>query len=187
MPGTTTNFALPYPSGTDAPCEFAEQWCDFTDAVNAVISGFEDGADRAIPVVPAALARMSVTRSVINLNPVPFDEIVMDTAGMTDLDADPYTITVRQTGRYTVGGFVEKASGGFVDSQLGLFIDPTSVVWVILDRGPGPSYWLPAYTPSVTLTAGTAVQLRFNTGSATAQTVFTAWLSVIWHADTEVP
>lgn len=187
MPDFTPNFDLPYPSPTDRPCDFATQWCEFTGAVNSVLDVFTAGADRAEPVIPAALARMSVGRNVINLNPIPFDEIVMDTAGMTDLDADPYTITVQQTGRYTVAGFVEKASSGVVDSQLGLFIDPTSIVWVIIDRGVGPSYWLPAYTPSYPLNAGETVQLRYNSGTATSQMVFTAWLAVIWHADTEVP
>lgn len=187
MPNNTVNFALPYPAPTDEPCDFAEQWCDFTEAINDILATFQEGTDRAIPVVPAALVRVTEARSIINGSNIPFDEVVMDTAGMTDLDADPYTITVPRTGRYTVGAFVEKASSGVVNSDFTVFIDGTSVGWGILDRGAFTNYWCPAYSPSDPLAAGTQVKLRFNTAVAAAQTVFTAWLSVIWHADTEVP
>lgn len=189
MPNNTVNFNLPYPAGSDAPCDFDEQWCDFAHAVNGVIATFQAGVDRANPVIPAALLRTVTNHTVINGNKVPFDEVIMDTAGMTDLDADPYQITITRTGRYSVAAFVDKATSAIVNSELTLFIQggTSDIVANVLDRGAGVNYWVPAYGPVVSLAAGDKISIFFNVGTLAAQTVNMAWLSVAWHSDTEVP
>lgn len=194
MPSNTPNFNLPYPNGSDDPCLFAQQWCDFTESINGVLALFQAGINRANPVVPAAMLRISTPRNIINLNLINFDEVVFDTAGMTDLDADPYRIYIRRPGRYIFNGFVDKDTSGVVDSQFSITaqhelpapggqLDATSV---ILDRGAN-DYLNTAYSPSQPLVAGDRVSMFYNTGTATAQEVNTAWMSVIWVADTEVP
>lgn len=192
MPNTTINFSLPYPSPDDDPCLFAEQWCDFTDSIDSIIGTFQAGADRAIPVIPAAMLRRTTSINVINGNIIPFTDVVIDTANMTDLDADPYRITIPRTGRYTVGAFMEKVSSGTVNSQITLFIrgelpSNLDITTSTLDRGAAVTYFVPAYGPVTTLQQGDRLGIFFTTGVATSQQVNAAWLSVIWHSDTEVP
>lgn len=195
MPSNTPNFNLPYPNGSDDPCLFAQQWCDFTGAINDVLALFQTGINRANPVVPGAMLRISTPKNIINNNLIPFDEVVFDTAGMTDLDADPYHIYIRRPGRYIFNGFIDKDTSGVVNSQLSLSgqhelpapggqFDVTSA---ILDRGAGNDYLVTGYSPSQPLVAGDRISMFYNTGTLTAQEVNTAWMSVIWVADTEVP
>jgi hypothetical protein len=185
MPDMTANFSLPYPAPSDDPCLFAEQWCDFTDAIDAVIANFTLGADRAVPLIPAAMLRATITRAILPGNPIPFDEVVFDTAGMTDLDADPYHIFIRQPGRYTTAAFFSKVSSGAVNSVTTLQME--NIQGHILDRGAGPAYYLPLYSPSQNfLTVGTEVSIEYFSGSNSPQDIDSAWMSVFWHADTEV-
>ena len=195
MPDFTVNFALPYPSASDDPCDFPEQWCDFTSAINDVMAVFQAGIDRAIPVIPAALVRSTFVKSVINGQNIPFDEVALDTAGMTDLDADPYSITITRPGRYSFGAYLEKPSSGVVNSQLSLFLNSTQsvpgnqslgAVWTVLDRAGGLTYSIPAYQSVCAFPAGAKLSVFFNTGLATAQNVDVAWMGVFWHSDTEV-
>lgn len=184
MPDSTTNFSLPYPNGSDAPCDFAEQWCDFTEAIDTVLANFTLGADRAVPLIPAAMLRATVPRSILPGNPIPFDEVVFDTAGMTDLDADPYHIIIRQPGRYTTAAFMDKVTSGAVNSLTILQME--LIDGYILDRGAGPAYYVPLYSPSQNFTiVGTEISLEYFAASA-AQTVNSAWMAVFWHADAEV-
>lgn len=37
----TANFALPYPGALDEPCDFAQDWCAFTDATSTVLAGLQ--------------------------------------------------------------------------------------------------------------------------------------------------
>lgn len=193
MPSNTVNFSLPYPNGSDAPCDFAQQWCDFTDAINNVMAFFQAGIDRAIPVIPAALLRTSISRSIPDRNPIPFDEVVLDTAGMTDLDADPYRITIPRTGRYTVSAFISKQTNGVLTpSEIGLRAENEltldfHVNASILDLGVAVTYYVPASTPALSLVSGDRVQIAVNSGTFVSQTIDSAWLAVIWHSDTEVP
>lgn len=186
MTGHTSNFNLPYPDGSDRPCDFAPQWCDFTDAVTAVLDRFQTGINHANPRVPAALLRMTTPHSVINGQNIPFDEVVLDTAAMTDLDADPYHVTITHPGRYTVAAYIEKGSAGIPNSQQALFAG--NVVWSVLDRGIGVTYSIPAYDALDTFAAGTQISAFFNAaGVAGAHTVDVAWLAVFWHSNTEAP
>jgi|SRR5688572_10194652 len=195
MPSNTVNFNLPYPNTFDAPCDFAEQWCDFTEAIDGVLGTFQAGIDRAIPVVPAALVRTQLTHNIANGQLIPFNETILDTAAMTDLDADPYTITITRPGRYTVAGYLEKGTSGVVNSQFSLFINADQSpppgheslqgVWSILDRGGSFTYSLPTYSGVSSLVAGTKLSLFFNTGAVGLNTIGGAWLCAFWHSDNE--
>lgn len=195
MPANTVNFNLPYPTGTDAPCDFAEQWCDFTDAIEAVLGTFQAGIDRAIPVVPAVLVRTLLTHNIANGQKIPFNEVVLDTAAMSDLDADPYSITIQRPGRYTLAAYLEKGTSTVANSQLTLFIDanmaplggndPINGSWTILDRGVALTYSLPAYSAVSSLQAGTKISTFFNAALPGLNTITMAWLCAFWHSDNE--
>lgn len=189
MPNSTTLFALPYPSNTDAPCDFDEQWCDFTEALDDVFDTFQSAIDRTIPVIPMAIMQMTSSHSVVNFNDMPFDTVLVDTAGMTDVDVDPFHITVRRPGRYTVAAFVGKPTAGapIVPAETSIFSAPRfNAQAEVVDRGAGVLYYLNAYWAVETYAAGEQISLSFSSGTQQAFTIDIAWLAVIWHSDTEV-
>ncbi len=87
MPNFTPNFNLPYPAPTDAPCDFDEQWCDFTDAVTSVLDGFQATVDRTYPVIPVAASGIKgfegalTSTPVQQSSPIPMQQALVDTAG----------------------------------------------------------------------------------------------------------
>lgn len=100
MPNLTTSFSLPYPAPSDQPCDFAEQWCDFTAALEAVFTRFQATVDRTVPVIPIALLTLSEPATV--LGGIPFDTVVVDTAGWVDPDVDMTMISPDVAGVLTV-------------------------------------------------------------------------------------
>lgn len=189
MPSTTPNFALPYPSPSDEPCDFAEQWCDFTAAIDGIFGTFEAGIARTVPTVPLAILRCTVQQPVPNLQLIPFDTVSADTASMTDINADPYNITATRFGRYTVSGGLELGSSGIVNNQTAMIIqNPDFTITAdALDRGNAFIYRTNGFMPTITLNPGEKVGMTFNVGGEMNVTVFAAWLAVYWHADREVP
>lgn len=191
MVSLTPNFSLPYPSASDEPCDFAEQWCDFTEAVDDVFDTFQEAVDRTVPTIPMAAIRLTVPYQAVNLAPVRFDTVLIDTAGMTDLDVDPFRITITRRGRYTVTGFINKLTAGVpLNSQISLLVYSQSGFNILagtIDRGGGFPYRINSYVPVALLEVGEQIELSFNTGTSGTSQVDSASLSVAWHSDTEVP
>lgn len=195
MPNTTPNFALPYPAATDEPCDFAEQWCDFTAAIDDVFATFQAGIDRTIPTIPIAMLQQTVTRSILNFSPLLFDTVVIDTAGMTDLDSDLSRITIPRNGVYSLNAGMVFASPGVVNGPIfmafnqdifpgGLAVNVSSEA---LDRGPGLDYRLTANGPARFIEQGVKLGIYFDFGVATLYPIVSSWMSVSWHADSMVP
>jgi hypothetical protein len=88
MPSNTTNFALPYPNGSDSPCDFAQQWCDFTEAIQGVLDGFQDTLDRTVPVIPIAVLAVTENVTISNFDNIVYDTVMIDSAGWTAVDVD---------------------------------------------------------------------------------------------------
>lgn len=189
MPNTTPNFALPYPSSTDSPCEFDEQWCDFTEAIDNVFVNFESAITRTVPAVPVAILRQTIPGSFFNFNAIRFDTVLVDTAQMTDMDADPFAITIQRPGRYTVAAGMEKITSGIsLPRFTSLFAEPSfNAQSQLLDRGAGVSYFLNAYFAVETYAAGDKIRLSFSIGTQVFVPIVSSWLAVVWHSDTEVP
>jgi hypothetical protein len=191
MPNNTVNFNLPYPASTDEPCDFAQQWCDFTTALDLVFDDFQAAIDRTIPVVPVAILKLTETTNVLNFSPIPFDTVVVDTAGMTDMDVDRFTITIQRPGRYTVaGGIIKPTAGAPVPNQTSIFVEPEFDAQSIVHDfggGGGVLYHLAAYWAVGTYQVGDKVRLSFSVGSQNLFAISTAWLCAAWHSDTEVP
>jgi hypothetical protein len=189
MPSNTVNFNLPYPNGTDPPCDFAEQWCDFTEAIDGVFANFQAAIDRTIPVVPLAIIHKTASSTVFNFAAIAFDTVTADTAFMTDIDADPFHITVRRPGRYTVGVGISKPTTAFSLPRFTSIFATTkfNAQSQLLDRGAGLEYFLDGYFTVETYAAGDQIGLSFSVGSQALWTIDEAWLAVMWHSDTEVP
>lgn len=100
MPVLTPSFSLPVPGPLDAPCDFPQQWCDFTNSVQGVLDGFESIANRTNPAVP--LAKMQLTRTVTlaETSTVPFDALTLNNANMVDFDASTTAIVINRPGRF---------------------------------------------------------------------------------------
>lgn len=187
MPDSTPIFDLPYPTGSDAPCDFDEQWCDFTEAIAEVFSTFDEGLDRTNPIIPMAMVRQTGPVVVSNLVQVPFDTVVVDTAGMTDIDADPFSIRTTRTGRYTVAAYLNLNDPNIsLNAEISLLVNGSSYAFAQTIYRGVIQYRMSAYNAVETISAGTNVQILFNTGAAGSYTVNNAWWAVAWHADTEV-
>lgn len=181
--------AIPTPIGTDPPCEFAEDWCNTAAAINVQIAAYQQTLARVYPAIPVALLRLTETVTIGSLTPFPFTEVVFDTFGMTDLDADPTAINIKRSGRYTIRGWLRTNSTGVVntiiDARISTNIPPAVARdGIVLDRatvalGNG------TFDTVSTLIAGTTMQLLQATGGAL--TVTFASLCVAWHSDQERP
>lgn len=101
MVAFTTNFDLPFPDGSDAPCDFAEQWCDFTEAIDAVFAQFQTTLDRTVPMIPIALLHVSEPVLIGTFNNIPYDTVVIDSAGWTAVDIDNTMISPDMAGVMT--------------------------------------------------------------------------------------
>lgn len=186
----TPLMGLPYPGPDDAPCDFDDDWCAFTGALDGVFDKWEAGLDRAYPAIAGAKLLLTEITSIGNFNPIPFTEVDFDTAGMTNLDADPFGITVQRAGRYTIAAFLEEdlASGG-AGAQEVLFIQwPSfnSESNEVLVLGAG-TYRENTYWPVVDLLEGARVTLTSFLSAQPTRTARQAWLSVMWHSDVRRP
>jgi hypothetical protein len=187
----TASMGFPYPASTDAPCDFDEQWCEFTGAIDGVFDKWESGLNRAYPAIPAALLRQTELTTIINFNPIPFSEVVLDTAGMTNLDADPYGIVIPRAGRYSIFAAIEEndTSGG-AGAQSSLLVSSTdfniSESNILLVLGAG-LYRNNVSAPVLTMTEGMRITLTvFLSGQAT-RTAPEISLGVYWHSDVVRP
>ena len=186
---STALMALPFPGPADAPCDFDDQWCEFTGAIDDVFDRWEAGLNRAYPAVPAAKMRQTEPTTIFNSTQIVFSEVTLDTAGMTNMDADPYTITVPRTGRYTLSAFIEEndASGGAGAQSvltIAAFVASESNTILILGAG---TYRNSVYWPVVSLPAGARVQLQPFLSGQTQRTIVEASLAVVWHSDVMRP
>lgn len=96
----TPNFSLPVPGPLDDPCDFAQQWCDFTDATQGVLDRFEAVANRTNPNIPIAKMELRNTVHLTTDSHIPFDTLTLNNAGMVDFDASNTTINIKRPGRF---------------------------------------------------------------------------------------
>jgi hypothetical protein len=194
MAGSTVNYALPYPDGDDDPCDFATQWCSFTDAVNEILDGFQATIDRTVPVIPAAQMRVTVSRAYNTVTErfIQFDAVSFDTAGWTDFDANPRAIS---TDRAAVFGLhasdITDPDGVNSIWTIEFYeIDTTGATTAaedqsVLDRGVAGQRVGNEVTDLVVrnLPIDTYVEVRNN--SVTTFTLTNGYMSIWWHADEE--
>lgn len=100
MPVLTPNYSLPVPGPLDEPCDFPEQWCGFTDAVQTVLDGFEAVANRTNPWVPLAKMELRNTVTLPANSAIPFDTLTLNNASMVDFDTNRTSIIIKRPGRF---------------------------------------------------------------------------------------
>lgn len=96
----TPNFSLPVPGPLDDPCNFAQQWCDFTDATQGILDRFEAVANRTNPNIPIAKMELRNTVHLTTDSHIPFDTLTLNNANMVDFDTSNTTIQIKRPGRF---------------------------------------------------------------------------------------
>ncbi len=186
MTSFTPSFGLPYPSALDEPCDFAQQWCQFTAAVNAVATRYETTVNRTVPVIP--MARMTLTVPVVILNGglVPFDSVSVNTAGWVDFDASNTDVSPDRAGFFVLNANV-------------LFQTTTSLGTILSMQIPAVSNFqdnqIDRNTSSVGLsctqirqyTTPFPINVQVSRSTPGNLQINAASLSVWWHADTATP
>lgn len=196
MPNQTANFALPYPNGSDDPCDFAQQWCDFTTAVNAVLNGFQETIDRTVPVIPTAQLRATTAHSYNRTQTtlVDFDAVAFDTAAWIDFDANSKAITIDRGGPMDYwGAVIVDPDGvnsiwhiGFTEVLLANGLDTLVAQQGVLDRGVGGTRVGNMLSDLETHLLPFHLYLDFF-GDAVTHNITNAYLTAWWHADTVRP
>lgn len=130
MTAFTPNFNLPYPDGSDAPCDFAEQWCDFTEALDAVFDGFEVTISRTVPMIPMAVMRVTEQIIAPSAYNIPYDTVVIDTAGWTAVDIDSTLISPDMTGVLTYHASVLHAQAAAPGAAM---LDPIDTTGILIE------------------------------------------------------
>jgi hypothetical protein len=112
MPTCTPVYLLPYPIGSDPPCDVGGTLCAFATAVEAELDRLDAVVDRVVDSVPMAQVRQTITRTYA-ANPgggtpaaIQFDTVDVDTADMVDLAANPFLVQLPRFGRYHVYGHI---------------------------------------------------------------------------------
>jgi hypothetical protein len=186
LTATTTNFGLPYPTALDEPCDFAVQWCAFTDAVQTVIDGFQDVVDRTNPVIPIARLEVTTPVTIVAGSEIPFDSVTSDTASWVDFDADPRGVTINRAGRIVMVGSATCTSTGVNNNYLRLFISGDQDV--VLDRTNYPTVGLnTAQTNVITTSVRRSLKVTRDDSTTANITVERATFSVFWFADRATP
>lgn len=186
MTAFTPNFSLPYPTALDAPCDFAEQWCEFTDAVNAVTTRFQTTVDRTVPTIPMARMTLTTPITIVNGGTIPFDSVSVNTAGWIDFDASNTDIVPDRAGYFVMTAQALFQTTGVLGNVFSLqFNNFTTQQDNQIDRATS-SVGL-NLTSMRLVTTPFAFNVRVQRTIAGNLTINAASFSLWWHADTATP
>lgn len=183
----TPNFALPYPDALDAPCDFAEDWCAFTSAVNAVATRFEATVNRTVPTIPMARMELVTPVTLLDGSLIPFNSVSVNTAGWVDFDASATDIVTDRAGYFVCVADANISSTGVLGQQIAISINsgvPGGDGQT--DRAVTAMGFCCAHIIA-NLTTPLAHNVRVTRNSVGSLTVLSASFSVWWHADTATP
>lgn len=130
MTSSTTNFSLPFPDGGDRPCDFAQQWCDFTDALDVVLDRFQATLDRVMPMIPIASLKVSEPTVFTSFGLISYDAVVIDSAGWTTVDLDSTQISPDMAAVMTFSSNVVLTQ---VQAPGAFFLDPVDTTGVVVE------------------------------------------------------
>lgn len=105
MSTCTPIYGLPYPTGSDRPCDAPTTMCSFASAVETQLDTLDAIVDRTIDSVPMGIVTLTITANISSLGgntQLSWDTVNVDTANMVDLTNNPYAITLPRYGRYWV-------------------------------------------------------------------------------------
>jgi len=194
MTSHTANFALPFPDGSDRPCDFAQQWCAFTEAVDAVFDRFQVTLDRTVPLVPIASLKISQPTVFTSGTFMPYDAVVIDSAGWTRVDLDATKISPDMAAVMTFSSNAvlapAQAIGSFLldpDDTTGVAVEPFLPYAENMDRNQvsvgipledallfSPGHWIPGIS---------GLRNNISVSTVPTLTVQNALFTIYWHAD----
>src|SRR5688572_19508757 len=188
---TTANFALPYPGALDEPCDFAQDWCAFTDAAGLVLDDFQALADRVYPVQPVAKMEITTSTIIARGSVVPFDSVVINNADYIDFDASNSTITVKRAGRFIAIFNAFVGTTGVANSRYLVdfgFVPTSEDISEELDLATSAlTVNATAIYNSVLAPFDIYVVLDSSATAVATLQIARAALSVFWHADRAAP
>lgn len=189
MPDHTANYALPYPSSVDRPCDFAQQWCDFTDAVEGVLAQVQESVDRIYPLIRISILRLSEATSFPGGSgtPIVYDTVDIDTPGWVDTVGMDKIIP--DIGGYvtllTHVNFAPKTVGQYrvdIDSSDFVTVNNVNIFNTTIINGTYTS-WESYSMSAFDYTNGFFDTEIDDTSADTAMSVNWANLAVFWHSD----
>lgn len=191
MPNFTPGFALPYPDALDSPCDFAEQWCDFSAAFQEGLDGFQAILDRTNPTIPIARLLVTTPTTMTSGTRIIYDTLSVDTASWVDFDANPSTLIIDRGGIFVLiasattlgiaGGVVYTLSIGVDDG-----ITPAAVTNQRETTITGQSIAFNAVA-LIAVTVPTTISTTLSCDFGGTLALERATLSVFWHSDRAAP
>lgn len=163
MSTCTPVYQLPYPIGSDRPCDIGETLCSFAASVEAELDRLDGIVDRAVDTVPMASVRMTQQVSYVitvaqNFSvSLPFDSVDVDTADMVNLESNPYLVTLPRTGVYMTS-FTIRVDGSLSGDRYGASVSNTNIADNAI--GTGTNVYLNGTSLLFYNTTGTAIDLN---------------------------
>ena len=189
MPLYTPTWMLPYPAPSDPPCDFAETWCDLSDAFQVAIDGFTETIDRTEPAIPMAQLRLTEPYTLISGVPIVFDTLGVDTAGWINFDADPSAIVTDRGGYIGVSANATVQSTGTtpVTFQLYMVSGAPSLIDTQIDQGTANTVYGLQLSGLTLLTSAASFGLTVARTSDDEISLLQAQMTVFWHSDRAAP
>lgn len=198
-----TAHGLPYQTGSDAPCDAPEVWCELTALLDTQMYDVDQVIGRIDPTVPVAkMTRVAdeITTVTSSVRPIPvrFDGVDVDTDNMVDFSVSQYNIRPTRHGTYLVTGVIGISSGDVNDGNIVITRGPllngtfsfgyTTMASLTQNRPAGINdVWLKV-SAHVPWSADDTVGFGLLYAPANAGTVnlFYATLAAYWVSDVEV-
>lgn len=122
MTTCTPLYQLPYQACADRPCDFDDVACDFTDAVNALLSGFDSSMARTASAIPMARVRTQVPGF---FPAVDWTIVSADTDNLIDITVDQTVLTTSRDGFWAFNLKASQTDSG----------DDLPVHWAVIHNG----------------------------------------------------
>lgn len=189
MPLATAPWGLVYPAPGDFPCDFDTTWCEFSDTFQTALDGFNSIIDRTEPVIPLAQLIRTTPLEMSSGVSIPFDAIGSDTAGWTDFDADPTTITTDRGGYLGISANATVNTSGATPVTFELSITGTAFGMIDsrIDQGAAGTVMGMQISGLILRTSPAPFGLTITRTAATPVSLLQAQLTVFWHSDRAAP
>lgn len=183
---TTPILGLPYPDGTDPPCDGAEQIAALADRYGQLVADLDTDLGRVRTPLAAVVSYAGPPLEVFGFDPVisGFNVVDHDVGGWARLGVTPDRLVFPRTGLYVIGAeLLLRSQPGLPSVYVGL--DPPLgllTAFPDLDNGDGSAFFARAAT-LVHGVAGGFFRATANTLSGGSVMVLSASLFGFWMAD----
>lgn len=127
MTGYTTNYTIPYPTGTDDPCSLSDNLVAAAEVIGAALAALDVTVGYMFEP-PAVRVSRSTAATVLNGAEVPFTSVDFDRYGVADLAADDISVPFATIpGIYLRGGDFVCTGTGTPGTEFTVSLTPTSL------------------------------------------------------------